>query len=79
MKVWQLQEAKNRLSEVVELAQHDGAQTITRRGRPVAVLLSADEYARVKPRRKIVDILRDCPAPGLDVQKIKDLPPDFKL
>jgi prevent-host-death family protein len=77
--VWQLQDAKNRLSEVVDRALSHGAQTITRRGKPVAVLISAEEYERAKPRRKIVDILRECPAPGLEIKKLKDRPRDLEL
>ena len=36
---WQLQEAKNRLSEVVRKAQHEGPQTITLHGRDAAVVV----------------------------------------
>jgi prevent-host-death family protein len=40
--VWQLQEAKSRLSELVDDALHKGAQTITRHGRPVVMVVSGD-------------------------------------
>jgi len=43
---WQLQEAKNRLSEVVRLAQSEGPQTITVRGTDAVVVVSMDEYNR---------------------------------
>jgi len=46
--VWQFQEAKNRFSQVVNKAMADGPQIITRRGEEVAVLLSKDEYERLK-------------------------------
>ena len=46
---WQLQEAKNRLSEVVRLAQSDGPQTITVRGEDAVVVVSASEYRRDHP------------------------------
>jgi prevent-host-death family protein len=36
---WQLQEAKNRLSEVIYAAEHRGPQTITRHGEPVALVV----------------------------------------
>jgi prevent-host-death family protein len=58
---WALQDAKNKLSELVDTVQRDGAQTITRHGKPVAVLLSAEAYGRLQPAEKLVDILRDCP------------------
>ncbi len=37
--VWQVQEAKQRFSEVVRLAERDGPQTITRHGEAIAVLV----------------------------------------
>ena len=39
---WQLQEAKNRLSEVIRRARDEGPQTITVRGEPAAVVSSTD-------------------------------------
>ncbi|MBA2270439.1 MAG: type II toxin-antitoxin system Phd/YefM family antitoxin [Chthoniobacterales bacterium] len=77
--VWQLQDAKSRLSELVNRAQRNGAQTITRHGRPIAVVLSAESYARLQPRRKIVDVLRDCPEPGFAVERLSDKPRQLKL
>jgi len=44
MATWQIQEAKARFSEVIENAQTDGPQTITRHGKARAVVLSAREY-----------------------------------
>jgi antitoxin Phd len=43
---WNLAEAKNRLTEVVNLALSEGPQTITRRGDTV-VLVSAERYAEL--------------------------------
>lgn len=44
---WQLQEAKNRLSQVVDSALHDGPQTITLRGKPAAVVVAFEEYKKL--------------------------------
>lgn len=44
---WQLAEAKNKLSEVVSLAIHEGPQFISRRGETV-VMLSQNDYAELK-------------------------------
>jgi len=41
---WQLQEAKNRLSEVIKAANTSGPQVITVRGKETAVVLSEREY-----------------------------------
>jgi prevent-host-death family protein len=45
---WQLQEAKQRFSEVVRSAQSEGPQFVTRHGREVAVVLDIAEYRRLK-------------------------------
>ena len=45
---WQLQEAKNRFSEVVDEALAHGPQTATRHGREVVVIVAAGEFRRIK-------------------------------
>lgn len=72
--IWQLQEAKNHLSELVNRAERDGVQTITRHGRPVAVVLATHVYDQLQPRKKTVAVLRACPAPGLVVERLSDKP-----
>lgn len=44
MAVWQVQEAKTRLSELIEDAHSKGPQIITRHGSERAVLLSIQDY-----------------------------------
>lgn len=44
MAQWQVQEAKTRLSEVIEEAQNKGPQTITRHGVERAVVLSITDF-----------------------------------
>lgn len=59
---WQLQEAKNRLSQVVESALHKGPQTITLRGKPTAVLLSFEEFKRLtRPQTSLVQFFQNSP------------------
>ncbi len=48
--IWQLQEAKNKLSQVVQEAQQSGPQIITVRGKETAVVLSAEDYHRLVAR-----------------------------
>lgn len=65
-KQWQLQEAKNRFSEVVNRALKDGAQTITRHGKPVVVVMSQDDFRRLAPKKEekewsMLDHLLACP------------------
>lgn len=44
MSIWQVQEAKTRLSEVIEEANRKGPQFITRHGSERAVILSIADY-----------------------------------
>lgn len=66
---WPLQDAKNRLSELLDRAVKNGAQTITRHGKPIAVVVSAETYARLQPEEKLVDILQDCPLKGWTTER----------
>ncbi len=45
---WQLQDAKNQFSRVVQEARSSGPQVITLRGKRAAVLLSAEDYDALK-------------------------------
>ena len=61
VKTWQLQEAKNRLSEVIRMAAH-APQSITLRGEPVAVVISMQSYKKLmKPGKSLVEILKSAP------------------
>ncbi len=47
---WQVQEAKNRFSEVIEQALLHGPQVVTRHGKPVVRVVSvADSLASARP------------------------------
>ena len=60
---WQLQDAKNRFSELVQKARQEGPQTVTLRGRRAAVVLSAEAYdALLRERPSLVDHLLSGPA-----------------
>lgn len=62
---WQLQDAKQRLSELIRSALMDGPQVVTRRGEDVVVVISIEEYRRLRnPRTDFREFLRA--APDLD-------------
>jgi prevent-host-death family protein len=48
---WQLQDAKNQFSKVVEKARTEGPQVVTRRGQQTAVVLSIEDYNALKADR----------------------------
>ena len=62
MHTWQLHEAKNRFSEVVELTLKVGPQMVTRRGKEAVVVLAADEYRRLTGQTPcLIDCLLKAP------------------
>jgi prevent-host-death family protein len=44
---WQLQDAKQRFSELVRHARREGPQVVTRHGEEVAVVVGIEEYRRL--------------------------------
>jgi prevent-host-death family protein len=44
---WQLQEAKQRFSELIRRARAHGPQVVTKHGEEVAVVVSIEEYRRL--------------------------------
>jgi antitoxin Phd len=46
---WKLQDAKAHFSEVVRAARSHGPQRVTIRGESAAVVISAEDYARLAP------------------------------
>lgn len=51
---WQIQDAKQRFSEMIRAVAHDGPQIITRHGEEVAVVVDIAEYRRLT--RPTVDL-----------------------
>lgn len=69
-KNWQLQEAKNKLSEVVEDAIQHGPQVITKRGVEVAVILSYPEFLKLrKSQGSLSEFFRRSPLAEVDLER----------
>ena len=72
-RIWQLQEAKNKLSELVSDAANDGPQIITRHGEQVAVVLSFEDYSRlIKPKTDLVEFFQSSPFVGVELDLTRD-------
>jgi prevent-host-death family protein len=70
---WQLQEAKNKFSRVVENAVNDGPQIITKRGVEVAIVLSYAEYQKmVASRGKLSTFFRESPLVDIELDLARD-------
>lgn len=69
---WQLQDAKNRLSEVVNTSLTKGPQIISRRGHNTAVLISYEEYQKLtKPTKNLKQLLLNSGFNELDLTRDK--------
>jgi len=68
---WILQDAKARFSEVVRRARSEGPQHVTVHGRDEVVVISAEEFHRLKGDRSgqlLVELLRDSPLRDVDIE-----------
>ncbi len=79
---WQLQDAKNRFSELVNKALKEGPQIITRRSEEVVVILSKGEYEKLKQNQTgLLEFFRQSPLVGveLDLDRDRSYPRDTPL
>lgn len=73
MNTWQLQDAKAHLSELVKKASSGAPQEITLRGKPAVVVLSTQQYEKLKqPKQKLVSFLRQSPLMNIDIELNRD-------
>jgi prevent-host-death family protein len=70
---WQIQQAKARFSEMLERALKEGPQTVTRHGKPVAVVVSAGEYRRLRTGGKSFKaLLAAAPLEGVELGRSRE-------
>lgn len=80
--MWQLQEAKNKFSQVVDEAQTKGPQVITRRGMEIAVVVSYADYIKMKDKgESLFELFRSSPLVGSGIKLVRDKGPvrDIKI
>lgn len=83
MNTWQLQNANNRFSTVMDAALTGEPQQVTRRGKPAVVVLAVEEYKRLcqdQPDHtpNFVDHLHDIPqAPDNDAFELPSRTRDY--
>jgi len=72
-RIWQLQEAKNKLSEVVDEAMQNGPQLITRRGIEAAVVISFADYRKMVAKQgKLTTFFRESPLVDAELDLVRD-------
>jgi antitoxin Phd len=73
--IWQIQDAKNKLSEVITRALSHGPQLITRHGEKAVVIVSYSEYERLrKSQGKISEFFKASPLAGVNLTRDKSMP-----
>jgi len=78
---WNIAAAKANFSKLIASAQQM-PQVIVRHGKPNAVVVSIDEWARKSARKgTLVDFLRNSPLVGanLDLERLQDEPADLSV
>ena len=74
-RIWSVQDAKNRFSEVVEAAQHR-PQTVTKHGKPAVVVVAANEYERQRRLEHMkapsfAELLLAMPSDGKEFERLE--------
>ena len=75
MKEWALHTAKNQFSALVNAALSGEPQLVTRRGEPAVVVLSSEEYERLRRSERdnaptLIDLLLDMPQDGGEFERL---------
>jgi prevent-host-death family protein len=79
---WQVQEAKQRFSEVLRAAESGEPQIVTKHGEEVAVVIDIAEYRRLRGESMtFMEYLRAEPSldGDLEIERVRDLPRDVDL
>ncbi len=81
MQHWTMSEAKNKFSELVDKTIAHGPQVVTKWGKEIVVVISAEEFDRLRTAEtSLVDFFRNSPLLGvkLDLVREKTLPRDVE-
>lgn len=79
---WQLQEAKGNFSQLIKLAAGGDAQVVTVHGKPTAVVVSMQEFARLTRRQLKLSCALLCPelaVEDLDFSRTRDTGRNIEL
>ena len=69
---WSVADAKARFSAMIDKARSNGPQILTKNGKPIAVLVSIEEWERrTKPKENLVEFFQNSPLfdSGLDLER----------
>jgi antitoxin Phd len=70
---WPVHTARAQFSELLDRTVKDGAQTVTFHGKPIAVVLTVEEYRRLRTRgRSLKALLASAPLEGIEIVLSRD-------
>ncbi len=61
LRKWQVQSAKNKLSEVIQQAMNGEPQLITKNGRPAVYVISVNDYEKLTCKKDLKQLLLSSP------------------
>jgi len=71
--VWQLQEAKNKFSNLVDKARHDGPQFVTKHGKESVVIIAIEDYQKLnKPTSDLISFFKKSPLSDINLDLTRD-------
>jgi len=71
--IWQLQEAKQKLSKVVDAALDQGPQIITRHGKEVVIVIGYERFRKmIAPDQKLSDFFLNSPLVDEELDLTRD-------
>ena len=80
--IWQVQEAKNKFSRLVEKARYEGPQFVTRHGKETVVVISVEDYQKlVKPKSNLFNFIQSSPLSkaSLIIERDKSMARDIEI
>jgi len=75
--MWQLQDAKNKFCYLVNRAQKEGPQIVTKHGKEAVVVMAIDDYKKLsKPKTDLYRFFQNSPLANSDhkIERNKDIP-----
>ena len=74
--IWQLQEAKNKFSSLVDKAHHDGPQIVTKHGKESVVIITVEDFQKLsKPKDDLVSFFKNSPLSTIRLDLTRDKSP----
>ncbi len=79
MTTWQIQEAKNKFSELIDKTLSEGPQMVTKHGTEVAVVMPIDQFRRLTaPKQRLGDFLLNSPLRNSELVIKRDQTTDLR-